>query len=125
MRALYPNEFVCTDKFAGVYLGWFRLPPWHKTPKEDIYKALDIKWDVGDPTLKTVDAGEPLRTKASEDIAMHDEIIRAYADPKNKGSIRAVARVTGFDRDTIGKHIRNHENKGCSCFVDSYGMANA
>jgi len=110
LRALYPNEFVALDKFGGVYTGWFRLPPWHKTPNENIYESLGIKYDFGDPEMRQFE----MPKTQEEDIALHTEIIKAYMEVKN---IKGTARKTSHDRDTVRTHVEKHfEKKDCSCF---------
>lgn len=110
IRALYPNEFVATDKFGGVYSGWFKLPPWHKTPKENIYEMLGIKYEFGDPELAAFDTNE---NNGREDIATHTEIIRAFMETK---TIKGTANKSSHDRDTVRKHLGLHERKECSCY---------
>lgn len=117
LRALYPNEFVSVDKFGGVYMGWFKLPPWHKTPRENIYDSLGISYEFGDPELAEF---EITQKGNDEDIGLHTEIIRAYSEIEaNQGrpSLKGTARATGHDIETVRKHIARHQAKNCSCFV--------
>lgn len=111
IRALYPNEFVATDKFAGVYCGWFRLPPWHKQPKENIYESLGIRWEWGDPELRKFDVAEV--NTHQEDMAVHSEIVRAFLEVK---TIKGTASKSGHDRDTVRRHLSLHEKKECTCY---------
>jgi hypothetical protein len=118
MRALYPNEFVAVDKFSGTYAGWFRLPPWHKQPKEDIYESLGIRYEFGDPEMRSVDI--PRHSAEMEDLVIEEEIVKAYTDSARKDSymsIKGTARATGHDRDTVRKYVAMHESKKCQHFL--------
>lgn len=110
---LEPNEFVCKDKFGGIYLGTFKLPPWHKTPKENIYKTMGIVVDYGDPNAREIQADSQ-----DEDVAAHMEIVTTYVEQQSwKGTDRALRLAgTPHDRDTIKRHVLRHQAKKCSCY---------
>ncbi|MDE2040545.1 MAG: hypothetical protein KGO96_13085 [Elusimicrobia bacterium] len=108
LAGMYPDEFVCKDKWGGIYLGRFKLPPWHKEPDEDIYKSLGIKFDFGDDALR-----EELAAEDTEDVQMHKEIVEAFQRIR---TIKGTARETGHDKETVKKHVLRHNDEQCSCY---------
>jgi hypothetical protein len=105
--SLRAREFVCKDKFGGLYAGWFKLPPWHKTPQENIYETMGIRFEVGDPIAATKEAGP------DEDMMLHSEIVEAFSRIK---TIKGTARETGHDAETVRKHMLKHNQHLCSDF---------
>lgn len=110
MRAMYPNEFACIDKWGGTYLGRSMLPPWHKNPHEDIYKSLGITFEKSDNAIDAVfnEAGE-------EDVFLHNEIMNVFYGEGNQ-KIKTTARLTNHDRATVQRHVKLHLEKKCSHF---------
>lgn len=105
---MYPNEWVCKDKWGGVYLGTSKMPPWYRRHRENLYKTLDIKRDVGAPDLTE----EP--SDDNEDLELHQDIVKAYIKER---TIKGAARESGHDRDTVRRVIKDHfVDKACSCY---------
>ena len=111
---MYPDEWVCKDKWGGIYLGTSKMAPWYRRHRENLYKTLGIKRDVGAPDL-TEELPEDNR-----DLELHEEIVKAYMKER---TIKGAARESGHDRDTVKAHVKQHfVDKDCSCYV-SYGGA--
>ena len=105
---MYPNEFVCKDKWGGIYLGTAKMPPWYRRHREKLYETLGIKRDVGEASL--VDELPDDNT----DIELHQEIVKAYVKMR---TLKGTARESGHDRDTCRSHIESHYvKKDCSCY---------
>lgn len=104
----YPNEFVCKDKWGGIYLGTFKMAPWYRRHREKLYETLGIRRDVGEPDLvdELPDDGR--------DLELHQEIVKAYLKER---TVKGAARESGHDRDTVKAHIKDHfTDKSCSCY---------
>ena len=110
LRTLEKDEFVGIDKWGAVFLGKNGLPPWHKTPKEDLYSVLGIKYEYGTSEILDEEEGE------DEDMILHKEIISAWLAAR---TIAGAAKSTGHDRNTVRKHVERHRLKQCSCFKEN------
>lgn len=97
----HPRAFALLSNRGPVAMGTFDLPFWHKKPKENILKLLDIHVDWGEAP----DYGDRARNTVSD--FEHDKIVATYMDIR---SMKKVAKAYSRSPATVNTHISDHDD---------------
>jgi hypothetical protein len=96
------DKYIMVTKQGNVGVGSFSFPSWHKLPKENMLKVLDITIEYGEVAEEGADKGT-FKTIGDDE---HAEILRLYID--GQLGMSKIASDIGRSSATVKSHIDAH-----------------
>jgi len=98
------QAFGCLCKTGSIGIGANKMIPWHKEPREDLLRLLDIRVAVSGPGE---DGEKVFKGSWGINDSEHDAIVNRYLDGK---SMKAIGIELGRSDATVFKEVHVHNN---------------